>query len=358
MPSQVETVRAAVAGSLARAAPPPDALIVVALSGGPDSVCLLDALSAAGPRLAVVHVDHGLRGPAAQHDARLAERQARAAGVECTVRQADVGAYARAARLGLEEAARNARYQLLLAEAARRNAWSVATGHTRDDHVELLLINMIRGTGPTGFATFPPTIHHTQGDFAPPLPELDPPAAGSVRIDRPLLEVGRAQTVAYCRERGLDYAEDASNADPAFTRNRIRHHLLPLLRTYNPSIVDTLARLARLVGEDETELERLTDEVWRRCAGRSGASVRFAWSDWAALSVALRRRLLRRASRELLGREAWSFRSIEAARTLLDGRSSGRRLALGGGVRLATARQGFRLTVTSARSESSPPVEP
>jgi tRNA(Ile)-lysidine synthetase-like protein len=346
----VERVRTAVERALAALEVPPDVRLLVAVSGGQDSVCLLDALSAvltaASARLIAVHVDHRLREEASAADAAAAAALAGRLGLPSITVQADLANYARQERLGLEEAGRYLRYQALAALSQREMAWGAATGHTLDDLAETMLINLIRGTGPAGLPSIPAVQSYRRAGLGPPFPELEMSGlreATELRVIRPLLSIGRRETAEYCAQAGLEYRVDCSNLDPLFLRNRVRHHLLPLLRTYNPSIVPTLGRLARLAADDEQELERAVDAAWSRAATVGPAEVAFSWDSWAGLSAAIQRRLLRRARRQLGGGEHRSFQSLESARALLGGRAPARRLSLGGGVHLLTSRVGFRL---------------
>jgi tRNA(Ile)-lysidine synthase len=341
---------------------PPAATLLVAVSGGQDSVCLLNGLVEAarqaedGPRLVVVHLDHCLRGDRSSEDAAAVEELARAYGLEAAIWRADVSRYARANRLGLEEAGRFARYQVLRVEAARRLAWGAATAHTADDQAESVVMNLLRGSGLAGLAGIAPSLDYSEGQLGPVLPEtqVGPPTPSStLRVIRPLLGLPRSDTAKYCRALGLAVRPDESNLDPTHLRNRVRHHLIPLLLSYNPSIRAGLASLAAVVSEEASELERLTEAAWSRLARLSGAEVAFSWVDWQALSPSLQRRLLRRAGQQLTGRQGWSFRSVEAGRRLLEQRLPARQLSLADGVRLSTTRQGFKL-----RRRPNPQVPP
>jgi tRNA(Ile)-lysidine synthetase-like protein len=347
----VQSVRAAVERFVAQHSIPPNALLLAAVSGGQDSVCLLDALASTWPTiggpLVAVHVNHLLRGPESTADASFVARMAARLGCECLTVEVDVAAYAREHALGLEEAGRYIRYQVLAETAACRGAWGAATGHTVDDLAETLLINLIRGTGSLGLAGIHPTQTYRLQSLGPSYGGVAKWALtdeAAVRVIRPLLDVTREQTEQYCHQQGLDFRRDWSNLDPAFLRNRIRHHLLPLLRSYNPSIVCALGRLAGVSADDEAELERSVDAAWQAHAAVGSAKVAFSWADWLAQSPAVQRRLLRRARTELSGTGAWSFDSLEAARLLLAGRPTRRRLSLGGGIQLSTTREGFQLT--------------
>jgi tRNA(Ile)-lysidine synthetase-like protein len=330
-----------------------DALLLVAVSGGQDSLCLLDALHDQGPsrsvRLAVLHVDHQLRGAEAAEDSAAVGALCARLGWPFVAVKVDVASYARQHHLGLEEAGRKVRYQALAASARDLGAVGAATGHTLDDLAETTLINLLRGTGPLGLSGIAAVQHYRVHLLGHPIPELweRPPAHDhELMVVRPLLDTRRDETLAYCQQLGLPYRTDTSNDDPRFLRNRIRHHLIPELRTYNPSIVPGLGRLARLIADDEAELRRLVDDVWQTGVAVREDEIFFSWSTWLAASPSIQRRLLRRSQQLLSGSEAGSFQAIEDARLLLGRRVAGRRLSLGFAVDLVATGNGFRLIKT------------
>ncbi|MGH2469104.1 MAG: tRNA lysidine(34) synthetase TilS, partial [Chloroflexota bacterium] len=220
-------------------------LALVAVSGGADSTCLLQALHGLGFRLAVAHLNHGLRGQAAEADAAFVEGMCDSLRVPCTMETVDVAAYQRRERLSLEDAARRLRYAFLRRTAAHIGATSIVLAHTADDQVETLLLHLIRGAGPAGLAG----MKARQGD-----------------LRRPLLGVWRTSVEAWLRERGLPWRDDADNADPRFSRNRVRHELLPLMATFNPAIKTVLLREARLFAARQGRVEA---EVLRRLGLRA-----------------------------------------------------------------------------------------
>ena len=255
----------------------PGQTIGVAVSGGADSLCLLHILvelaSRWDLRLAVLHLDHQLRGPESCQDAAFVRSIADRLGLPFLLREANVAA----APGNLEQAARLARLaffrDILTSGAAAR----IATGHTRSDQAETVLYRFLRGAGTTGLAAIRPVT-----------------AEGIVR---PLIEVDRAEIVAFLKGRGIAWREDSSNADPAFARNRIRHSLLPqLTREWNPALAGTLANTADwALAEEEywkTEIDRWAAGHFRHC--EDGALLVRA-DTLAAAPPALARRLVRRA---------------------------------------------------------------
>jgi tRNA(Ile)-lysidine synthetase-like protein len=229
--------------------------IVVGVSGGADSVCLLQVLCQLaqeyGLQLHVAHLNHMLR-PEAAADAAFVQELAHRRGLPVTVGYARVGAIAGRLRLGLEEAGRLARYRLFDCVADRVGAQRIAVAHHADDQVETVLLNILRGAGPAGLAGMRPR----RG-----------------RIIRPLLFATREEIAAYCRDQGLAWRRDASNLSREFLRNRIRHQLLPLLRKeYNPGLDRAILRLAEVVQEEDAWLGRCTRRLFRLLLVRSGPS--------------------------------------------------------------------------------------
>jgi tRNA(Ile)-lysidine synthase len=223
---------------------PPDrwleAGVLVAFSAGPDSTALLAALAALCPRdagrgIVAAHFNHRLRAAESDADEAHAVEIAGRLSVECIVERGDAATTAAERGDGVEEAARTVRYRFLEVTAKRLGLRLIATGHTLDDQVETVLHRIVRGTGVTGLAG---------------IPRSRPLAEGTIGLVRPLLEFRRSEVLDYLRERGLPYRVDASNADVRFTRNRIRHELLPLLaRDYNPEIAAALLRLSTQADE-------------------------------------------------------------------------------------------------------------
>ena len=218
---------------------PPGGRVVVALSGGPDSVALLRLLRELEPSgalivAAAVHLNHGLR-ETAHRDEQFSRALAADLGVPFRSDLADVRGRAEGLGVSLEDAGRRARYELFERAASEFNADAVATGHTRDDQAETFLLRLIRGAGPRGLGG----IH---------------PKAG--RTIRPLLDIGRDELRGYLAALGQPFCEDESNSDVSIPRNRVRHLLLPLLtREFSPGIVDVLAREAAIARDDEDRLQ-------------------------------------------------------------------------------------------------------
>jgi tRNA(Ile)-lysidine synthase len=218
----------------------PGGRVLVALSGGADSVAMLDLLrevDAAGVLVVagVAHFNHRLRGDSADADERFCRDLAASLALPIDVGSADVRARAAAEGRSLEDAARTARYEFLEAAADRCRAEAIAVGHTVEDQAETFLLRLLRGAGPRGLAGIRPK-------------------AG--RVIRPVIDISRKELRGYAAERQLMFREDESNADLSISRNAVRHRLLPVLREFSPAVADVLAREAEIAREDEDFLSR------------------------------------------------------------------------------------------------------
>lgn len=228
-----------------------DRTVVVAVSGGADSVGLLrlfHAMPASQPRqLVVAHFNHRLRDEAAD-DAAFVERLAGELGLPFELGDADVARRARSKGDGVEAAARQARYEFLAQAADRHRASFVATAHTADDQAETILHRILRGTGIAGLRG----IREARRLFG----------RQDLYLVRPLLMVRRELLLRYLKEIGQPYREDATNRDLRFTRNRIRHRLLPLLqREFNPGVIEALVRLGDTAAGAQSAIDELVDDL-------------------------------------------------------------------------------------------------
>jgi len=257
--------------------------VLAAVSGGADSVallCLLHALAPTFPLTVIAaHLDHGMR-PESPQDAEFVRRLCARLGVPMSERRVDVPLLAGERRRGLEETARDVRREFLLEIACREGCAAVALGHHRDDQAETVIFRLLRGSALPGLAAMRPR--------------------SSIFI-RPLLSFSKNQILEYLAVREHSFIEDASNRDPAFARNRIRHQVMPLLREFNPRVEEHFSRLSgRLAMEEdywEGEERRLLEELGWVGEGEG----RFARGDLLALHPAVRLRLFRRAFLELRG---------------------------------------------------------
>jgi tRNA(Ile)-lysidine synthase len=345
----------------------PGMRLAVALSGGADSVALLRALAARRQELGLVlhaaHLHHGLRGAEADGDLEFCRALAAKLGVPFHEARVDTAQKARAdAKSGkraetIEEAARRVRYAWFHQLLPKTPLDAIATAHTLDDQAETVLAKFLRGAWTEGLAGISP--------------RLESPEGGA--IVRPLLDTKRSDIEAYLRELGQDWREDSSNRHLTFTRNRIRHELLPLLEGWNPRLREHLAQMAELAHDEEAwwqaELARLAPQLilpgrpargGGRAAGEGpGAGLAIEVSRLAALAPAVQRRLVRHAAVKFGA--ALDFAATEAVRSLALGGRAGQRLALPQGLCAERTARELRLSVApepAAKRKSAGAQEP
>jgi len=298
-----------------------DSVLLVAVSGGADSVCLLDIMNRLAAELKVslhiAHLDHQLRGEESAAEARYVSALATRLGIPVTVAQRDVTAYHQEKRLSLEEAAREVRYAFFEETARRVGAAAVAVGHTRDDHIETALLHLIRGSGTRGLRGLAPQV------------EL---SGSRLRVIRPLLCLSRAETMSYCREHNLEPCSDSSNLSLSPLRNRVRLKLLPQLQGYNPQIKAALERTAEIAAADIDFIEAAGRAAWPQVAEEHENIIILNKSSLRELPCALKRQVLRLAIARLAGSlRDIEARHIEAVMAALD-KPVGRKLNLPGGL--------------------------
>ncbi|MFC1933800.1 tRNA lysidine(34) synthetase TilS [Chloroflexota bacterium] len=297
--------------------------LLLAVSGGQDSVCLLRILvklqEELDIELHVAHLNHQLRGTESEADARYVSQLAHQFSVPVTIEKRDVKAYQARQRISLEEAAREVRYTFLAEVARFIGADRVAVGHTTDDHIETILMHLIRGTGTRGLRGLQASSYWQSSD-------------SSLAIIRPLLRVSRQETADYCREHQLMPRIDTSNLSLLPLRNRIRHQLLPLLQSYNPQVTEALLRTARIAGDDVAFLDKECARLWDRVAQRKGETIVLDKKRFLKLLPVLQRYLLRAAIEKLLGNlKDIETRHIEEIMAALN-KPAGKRLSLPGGL--------------------------
>lgn len=327
--------------------------VAVAVSGGADSVALLRAMLELAPEvglvLSVVHVDHGIRGPAAEEDAAFVASLAAHYGLRFDLHKVATPAYAEHHRETLEEAARHLRYGIFRDLLEQGLADAVVTAHTLDDQAETVLLKLLRGAWTEGLSGIHPAVA----------------CPGGV-ILRPLLRVRRTEIEAWLGELGQAWREDATNVDIAFTRNRVRHQLLPELATYNPQIASSLAQVAELARDEEAywqgEMDRLLPTLLlpgravrgggRAVSTRPGESGPGMELDrLRALDPAVRRRVLREAARRL--GVSLSFDAVARLMAMIEPerlQTGPRREQLTAQLRAERSPRELRLVVESARS--------
>lgn len=293
----------------------PEAHYLLAVSGGADSLALAHACAALATQgwgsYSVCHVEHGLRGEEALRDMQAVQRACKAWGLPCFTEHVQAAAYAAQYHLSTEDAARRLRYAALRRVAAQQGAAAIVTAHHEGDQAETLLLRLLRGAGLQGLAG----MRAQQGD-----------------IIRPLLALPKSLLEEYCRAEGIAVCYDSTNADTAYTRNRVRLELVPYLeRSFNPAVVPTLARTAALLAQDAECLEQLAGEVYAKLARSQADGITLPVTQLTALHSAVRLRLLRRAYFELGGEEL-SYERTQAIESLLLRRSGGKVIQLPQGI--------------------------
>ena len=303
----------------------PDKPLVVAVSGGADSVCLLHVLLQLGGDLGfslrAAHLNHKLRGEEADADAHYVAALAQRLEIPATLAEREVRRYQEGKHLSLEEAAREVRYSFLAEVAAATGAGRVAVGHTADDQVETILMHLVRGSGLAGLRGMAPLSRwrsHT--------------GQAELTVVRPLLEVTRAEAAAYCAAHDLAPRADSSNESLAYLRNRFRSELIPLLRRYNPRVSQALLRTAAAAADDLAYFDEEVSRRWGNAVTEQPYGLVLHTGEVRALPPALRRHLLRAALERQLG-DLTDVESshIEAMTRALAG-PAGKRLSLPGGL--------------------------
>lgn len=253
--------------------------VLVALSGGPDSVALLEVLASLKKKLSLelsaIYVNHQIRPRAAVKEEKFCRRLCEKLNVEFMSFTHDVPGKARGEGLTVEEAGRNVRYDLFEKLAREHGYTKIALGHHRDDRVETVLFRLLRGTGPAGLAGMP---------------------VKRGKIIRPLYDVSKEDILAYLKERGLKYCHDQSNRQSDYSRNFIRLKLLPAIRDKLNSGVDkALINLSEIAADEERFLESRVKEAFIKAVGRTpGGKIRLDLKRFSGYAIWLQRRLLRR----------------------------------------------------------------
>ncbi|MCM3881549.1 MAG: tRNA lysidine(34) synthetase TilS [Vicinamibacterales bacterium] len=286
----------------------PGARVLVALSGGADSVALLLALRemATSDGFEVVgaaHLNHQLRGVDADKDEAFCERLAAACAVPLDAERVDVACLARAAGTSIENAAHGARHDFFARAAARLGATAVAVAHTLDDQAETFLLRLLRGAGPRGLGGMHPR---------------------SGLVVRPFLECTRADVRAFLEHQQAGFREDASNADLDIPRNRIRHELIPYLRQrFSPGISEVLHREAEIARDDSEFLEQAASVAARSLLTLTPEGVEIDASGLLVQPRAIARRVVRDAQQTASGGRFVGFEAVEAVLAFAVSNASG-----------------------------------
>ena len=279
--------------------------VLVGVSGGPDSVALFYTLFAFTHkysfRFGIAHLNHHLRGSEADRDARFVSMLAQRFDVPFYLDDVDVRKYARTRKLSVEEAGRWVRRKFLNKVAKAEGFHKIALGHHADDNAELILMYLMRGSGPLGISGMPPVRDGI--------------------IVRPFIERARSEILEFLHGKKIEYITDASNRDERYLRNRIRHHLIPVLKdVYNPNIIETLNRLSRIVRSEDEWMEAAVQPLFDRSVMKMEKQrIRLSLERFAENHMAVKRRILRRAVEKIKGDlRQITFSHIEAARHLAE----------------------------------------
>jgi tRNA(Ile)-lysidine synthase len=319
----------------------PGERVLVAVSGGADSVALLLCLQRLAARLKITvtaaHLNHRLRGAESDADEQFVRKLCARHGIDLIAESACVKEKAAALRQNLEEAAREARYDFLRRAARQVGADRIAVGHTLNDQAETVLMRFFRGSGAAGISAIHPVVDGV--------------------IVRPLLETGRAEVLRYLKSLRIRHREDSSNRDLELRRNRLRNKWIPqLARDFNPRLLETLAREAALARETSDFLEQVSLAEYRRLRAPVRGGISLPAKEIAELNPLMKKLVCRHALREVRGSlRGITTRHIEAVLGLCRTGQSGKVSELPGGT--TVARRFKNVAVLQHRPEAGPSFE-
>jgi tRNA(Ile)-lysidine synthase len=291
--------------------------VLVALSGGPDSVCLLHVLKNVMEKfnlaLSVLYVDHGLRPEEAAEEKEFCENLSAKFNLPFLTKSIDVKSYAKESKLSMQEAARELRYRVFDDAAHEINADKIALGHTADDQAETLVMRLLRGTGPAGLSGIPPV----RGKFI-----------------RPLIGIQKKEIKQYLEEEEIDFIVDSSNLKKDYLRNKLRLSLMPLIEEINPNIIDTLSRTAAIFREEERYFEIIVAKTLMKLTSRkTNSRIELFLGPLTAMEKILLRRTLRKVIDDTSSLRKINYIHIEDIIQLIKKGKTGGRLYLPHGIR-------------------------
>lgn len=290
--------------------------VLLAVSGGPDSMALLYIMKNLSERLGinltVAHLDHGLR-PGSAAEADMVASNCQSLGIPLARTRIDVRRYCREHGLGIEAGAREVRHCWLAEVAAEIGAERIATAHHRDDQAETVLLHLVRGSGIKGLGGISPY---------------------DGRYIRPLLFASKNEIISYLQNKGIDYCIDESNADIAYLRNRVRHQLIPLIeQNYNPAIRRRLCNLAEIARLENDYLDRETAALASRLLERKADGTLLLDAEkLAGVHPALTARLIMMVLSEMRGSDDFTAADVKSVLALAEGEGSARYHRLSGGI--------------------------
>jgi len=283
-----------------------DVPVTVALSGGADSMALLNALVEIGGRnVTAAHINHNLRGVESLHDEEFVRQECARLNIPLTVFSEDILTSAHKNGEGVEETGRRIRYERL-AELASSRGGVIATAHTASDSVETVLFHIIRGCGTRGLGGIPP-VRSLEGD-------------SPVKVIRPLILCTRAEVEEYCAVREIPFVQDSTNKDTAYARNRVRHRIIPEMTAINPGVTDAILRMAQQSAELTAALDKESERILKSAEMRDSYGGYMA-AELSALSAPMQRHVLAYAAARDGGHSCDS-RQIELMRGILAGGGS------------------------------------
>ncbi len=294
----------------------PSEQLGVAVSGGIDSVVLLDILASLKEELhislLVLHLNHGIRGEEAERDQKFVQDLSKRYALPSLNKKVDVPSYMGETSLSLQEAARELRYRFFEEAMETQNLDKVAVGQSADDQAETVLMRFIKGGGTRGLKGIP--------------------YVREERYIRPLLDVWREELQGYAQQRGLAFVEDSSNLKTTYLRNQIRHELLPYLRKYNPNIKERLLQLAQILGEDDLYLEVLAQELAKEIVKRNNEEVFIPISQLLSLPSTLQVRVLQRAFAHISAGKILEYPHLKGILRMAQEGGGSKRMPLPGGL--------------------------
>ena len=286
--------------------------VLIGLSGGPDSVCLLTIINKLkhelGVHLSAAYIDHGLRPDETPYEIDFCRDLCNSLGMPFITRSIDVKSYVKEKKLNKQEAARELRYRVLNEIAAETAANKIALGHNADDQSETILMRLFRGTGPSGLSGIPPVRRH---------------------IIRPLIEVERIEIEKFLEDEGMGFVIDSSNLKHEYLRNKIRHLIIPAIKNINRDIIKTLSRTADIFRDEERYFEIIvTKTLMKLITRKTDKTIEIFLGPLEAMDTVILRRVLRRAIDETKGLHGISFIHIEEIMSLIKSGKSGDRIYL------------------------------
>lgn len=296
--------------------------VLVGLSGGPDSVCLLAILHRLKPEfsihLSAAYIDHGLRPDEIPYEIEFCRDLCSSIDIPFTTRPIDVKSHMKEKKLNKQEAARELRYKILHEIAAQKAANKIALGHNADDQAETIIMRLLRGAGPSGLSGIPPI--RTQKSVL---------SIQKVDIIRPLIEIERHEIENFLETEGIGFIIDSSNLRREYLRNKIRHLIIPEARKLNMDVVKTISRTADIFRDEERYFEILvTKTLMKLITRKTDNTIELFLAPLEAMDTVILRRVLRRAIDETKGLRGISFIHIEDIMSLIKSGKSGDRIYL------------------------------